>query len=116
MDKANEKYVAMGEAAHLQADELEIAIKEQLRRAVESGDTEGPKARKLVAMHRLGFACIGLMACIRLRFIRHWRMDILPMKDSVLITKKWHRVLPSSYARQFMRVRDFHSPFKTIFA
>lgn len=52
MDKANEKYVAMGEAAHLQADELELAIKEQLRRAVESGDTEGPKARKLVAMHR----------------------------------------------------------------
>lgn len=52
MDKANEKYVAMGEAAHLQADELEFAIKEQLRRAVESGDTEGPKARKLVAMHR----------------------------------------------------------------
>ncbi len=52
MDKANEKYVAMGEAAHLQADELELAIKEQLRRAVESGDTEGPEARKLVAMHR----------------------------------------------------------------
>ena len=51
MDKANEKYVAMGEAAHLQADELELAIKEQLRRAVESGDTEGPEARKLVAMH-----------------------------------------------------------------
>ena len=41
----------MGEAAHLQADELELAIKEQLRRAMEAGDVEGPEARKLVAMH-----------------------------------------------------------------
>ena len=51
VDAANEKYVAMGEAAHLQADELELAIKEQLRRAMEAGDVEGPEARKLVAMH-----------------------------------------------------------------
>lgn len=50
-DAANKKYVAMGEAAHLQADELELAIKEQLRRAMEAGDTAGPEARKLAAMH-----------------------------------------------------------------
>ncbi len=51
MDEANRKYVAMGEAAHLQADELELAIKEQLRRAMEAGDAAGPEAQKLVAMH-----------------------------------------------------------------
>lgn len=51
MDAANEKYVAMGEAAHLQADELALAINEQLRRAMETGDPAGPEARKLVAMH-----------------------------------------------------------------
>ena len=51
VDATNEKYVAMGEAAHMQADELELAIKEQLRRAMETGDTSGPEARKLVAMH-----------------------------------------------------------------
>lgn len=51
VDVANEKYVTMCEATHLRADELELAIKEQLRRAVEAGDTEGPEARKLVAMH-----------------------------------------------------------------
>lgn len=51
VDAANEKYVTMCEATHLRADELELAIKEQLRRAVEAGDTEGPEARKLVAMH-----------------------------------------------------------------
>lgn len=50
-DAANKKYVAMGEAAHLQADELELAIKEQLRRAMEAGDAAGPEARKLAAMH-----------------------------------------------------------------
>ena len=51
MDAANEKYVAMGEAAHLQAEELALAINEQLRRAMETGDPSGPEARKLVAMH-----------------------------------------------------------------
>ena len=51
VDAANEKYVAMGEAAHMQADELALAINEQLRRAMETGDAEGPEARKLVAMH-----------------------------------------------------------------
>lgn len=51
VDAANEKYVAMGEAAHMQADELALAINEQLRRAMEAGDAEGPEARKLVAMH-----------------------------------------------------------------
>ena len=51
MDAANKKYVAMGGAAHLQADELELAIKEQLRRAMEEGSTESPEAHKLVAMH-----------------------------------------------------------------
>ena len=51
VDAANEKYVTMCEATHLRADELELAIKEQLRRAMETGDTEGPEARKLVAMH-----------------------------------------------------------------
>ena len=52
MDAANEKYVAMGEAAHMQADELELAVKEQLRRAMEAGDTSGPQAKQLVALHR----------------------------------------------------------------
>ena len=51
VDAANEKYVAMGEAAHLQADELAFAINEQLRRAMETEDSAGPEARKLVAMH-----------------------------------------------------------------
>ena len=51
MDEANRKYVSMGEAAHLQADELELAIKEQLRRAMEAGDAAGPEAQKLAAMH-----------------------------------------------------------------
>ena len=51
MDAANEKYVAMGEAAHLQADELALAINEQLRRAMETRDPAGPEARRLVAMH-----------------------------------------------------------------
>lgn len=51
MDAANEKYVAMGETAHLQAEELAVAINEQLRRAMEAGDPAGPEARRLVAMH-----------------------------------------------------------------
>ena len=50
-DAANKKYVGMGEAAHLQADELELAIKEQLRRAMEAGGADGPEARKLAEMH-----------------------------------------------------------------
>ena len=40
----------MGEAAHLQAEELAVAINEQLRRAMEAGDPAGSEARKLVAM------------------------------------------------------------------
>lgn len=51
VDAANKKYVAMGEAAHVQAGELELAIKEQLRRAMESGDVAGAEARALTAMH-----------------------------------------------------------------
>ena len=51
VDAANKKYLAMGEAAHLQAEELAVAINEQLRRAMEAGDPAGPEARKLVAMH-----------------------------------------------------------------
>ena len=41
----------MGEAAHLQAEELTVAINERLRRAMEAGDPAGPEARKLVEMH-----------------------------------------------------------------
>ena len=51
VDAANEKYLAMGEAAHLQAEEMAVAINEQLRRAMEAGDPAGSEARKLVAMH-----------------------------------------------------------------
>ena len=51
-DAANRKYVAMGEAGHAQADGLELAVKEQLRRAMEAGPADGPEARKLVALHR----------------------------------------------------------------
>lgn len=51
VDTANDKYVAMGEAAHLKADELELAIKEQLRRAMEAGAPDGPEARTLAALH-----------------------------------------------------------------
>ena len=51
VDAANKKYLAMGEAAHLQAEELAVAINEQLRRAMEAGDPAGPEARKLVEMH-----------------------------------------------------------------
>ncbi len=52
IDAANKKYVGMGEAAHLQADELELAIKEQLRRAMDTGDAASPEAQELVALHR----------------------------------------------------------------
>ena len=51
IDAANKRYVGMGEAAHLRADELELAIKEQLRRALETGDEHGPEAERLVRMH-----------------------------------------------------------------
>lgn len=51
VDAANEKYLKMGEEAHLQAEELAVAINEQLRRAFEAGDPAGPEARRLVAMH-----------------------------------------------------------------
>lgn len=51
IDAANKRYVGMGEAAHLRADELELAIKEQLRRALETGDEHGPEAEQLVRMH-----------------------------------------------------------------
>lgn len=50
-DASNKKYLAMGEAAHLQAEELAVAINEQLRRAMAEGDPAGSEARKLVAMH-----------------------------------------------------------------
>ena len=52
VDASKEKYVSMGEGAHAQANELELAIKEQLRRAMESGDVAGDDAHKLVEMHR----------------------------------------------------------------
>ena len=52
IDAANEKYVSMGETSHMRADELELAIKEQLRRAMETGGVDGPEAQKLVAMHK----------------------------------------------------------------
>lgn len=51
IDAANKRYVGMGEAAHLRADELELAIKEQLRRALDAGDAHGPEAERLVRMH-----------------------------------------------------------------
>lgn len=51
VDAANRRYVGMGEAAHVRADELELAIKEQLRRAMEAGDARGPEAERLVRMH-----------------------------------------------------------------
>lgn len=51
VDAANKKYVSMGDAAHLRADELALAINEQLRRAMETGDASGLEAQKLVAMH-----------------------------------------------------------------
>lgn len=52
IDEANSKYLKMGEATHAQADELDLAIKEQLRRAMESGNTGGSEAKKLVDMHK----------------------------------------------------------------
>lgn len=52
VDAANRKYVLADDAAHLQANELELAIKEQLRRALESGDVQGPEAQRLVSMHK----------------------------------------------------------------
>ena len=51
MDAANEKYVRMGEVSHLQVDELELAVKEQLSRAMGAGDASGPEARRLVELH-----------------------------------------------------------------
>lgn len=51
VDAANRRYATMGEAAHLRADELELAIKEQLRRALETGDPHGDEAKRLVEMH-----------------------------------------------------------------
>lgn len=52
VDAANERYVSMGEVGQMQADELDLLIKEQLRRAMESGDPSGPEAQKLVEMHK----------------------------------------------------------------
>ncbi|MBQ9955620.1 MAG: TipAS antibiotic-recognition domain-containing protein [Eggerthellaceae bacterium] len=52
MDAANKKYVMADDAAHLQASELELAIKEQLRRAMEAGGMESPEAQRLCAMHK----------------------------------------------------------------
>lgn len=51
IDAANKRYVSMGEAAHLRADELGLAIMEQLQRALEAGDEHGPEAERLVRMH-----------------------------------------------------------------
>lgn len=51
VDEANRRYVGMGEAGHMRADELELAIKDQLRRAMGAGDARGPEAKRLVAMH-----------------------------------------------------------------
>ncbi len=52
IDAANRKYVMADDAAHLQASELELAIKEQLRRAMEAKGAEGPDAQRLAAMHK----------------------------------------------------------------
>lgn len=52
IDAANRKYVLADDAAHLQANELELAIKEQLRRALEAGSVSGPEAKRLAAMHK----------------------------------------------------------------
>lgn len=67
IDAANRKYVMADDAAHLQANELELAIKEQLRRAMEAcngddvgsgagsgagSDTSESEAQRLVAMHK----------------------------------------------------------------
>lgn len=52
IDAANKRYVSMGEATQQQADELDLAIKEQLRRAMESGQIDGEDAKRLVEMHK----------------------------------------------------------------
>lgn len=52
IDATNEKYLTMGEVTHAQADELDLAIKEQLRRAMENNDVAGPEAKRLVEMHK----------------------------------------------------------------
>lgn len=52
IDESNKKYVTMGEPTHAQADELDLAIKEQLRRAMDTGKPDGKEAQKLVEMHK----------------------------------------------------------------
>lgn len=53
IDAANRKYVLADDAAHLQANELELAIKDQLRLAMATGSARGMEAQRLAAMHKL---------------------------------------------------------------
>jgi len=52
IDAANKKYVLADDAAHLQANELELAIKDQLRRAMTAGEGDETEVLRLVAMHK----------------------------------------------------------------
>lgn len=52
VDAANRKYVMADDAAHMQANELELAIKEQLRRAMDEGSEHSAEAQRLAAMHK----------------------------------------------------------------
>lgn len=52
VDAAGEKYVSMGEAAHTAAEDLELAIKEQLRVAMAAeGGANSDAAKRLADMH-----------------------------------------------------------------
>ena len=99
VDATNEKYLAMGEAAHLQAEELAVAINEQLRRAMVAGDPAGPEARRLVEMHGRWLRMYWPeRAPTRPRLTRVWRTAMLPTSGS---KPYYEKVAPG--AAQFLR-------------
>ena len=106
VDASNKKYLAMGEAAHLQAEELAVAINEQLRRAMEAGDPAGPRRASSWRCTPAGCTCTGRMVPTRPRLTRVWRTAMLPTSGSKPITKRLRRGRRSSCATRSARARN----------
>ena len=106
VDVANEKYVAMGEAAHLQPRSWRW-------RSTSSCDVRWRRGIRLVRRRTsswrctaTGCACTGRTASTRPRHTRAWPTATSPTSGSAPTTRRWPRVPRSSCATRSTRARD----------
>ena len=86
IDAANKRYVGMGEAAHLRADELELAIKESCDAPWKRVTSMVPRPNSSCACTRRGFSCTGPRASTPPRRTGRSPTATWPMSDSSATT------------------------------